>query len=121
MFLILIAIVIIVAWTYILFIREWLEARYPTSFYTRVIHHTEDVLWANSRTILVSRLYWVGAIIVALHDLAAQAGLDWTPLVSQVAAFVPPQYQPLALSAFLFLTGIAFEWLRRKTTTPVLP
>jgi hypothetical protein len=57
--------------------------------------------------------------VVAFHDLIAAAGADWTPIVNEVAQFLPEKYRPLALAAFLFGSGILFEWLRRITTEPL--
>lgn len=119
MFLILCGVVIVVVWAYILWVREWLEARFPDSFYTKIIHHGEDWLWSNSRTILAARLYWVGGIFVALHDMLAASGFDVTPFTTEVANLLPEKYRPLALAGLLMVTGIAFEWLRRATVEPL--
>ncbi len=116
MFLIICGIVIVVVWSYILFVREWLVAKWPDTF--KWWHEqVEDRLWARSRAILVARLYWVGGIVIGIHELVAASGYDVTPLLHEIAKFIPEKYQPLALAAFLGVTGIAFEWLRRKTKT----
>ena len=47
------------------------------------------------------------------------AGADWTPLVNEIVQFLPEKYRPLALAAFVFGSGILFEWLRRITTEPL--
>jgi hypothetical protein len=111
------AIVIFVAWVYVVFVRPRLAANYPATF--EKIDAIELKLWSASRTILFARLYWVGGLVIGAHDLIAQAGADWTPLVNEAAAFIPERYRPLALAAFLFGTGVLYEWLRRITTTPV--
>lgn len=120
MFLILCGATIIAAWAYILFIREWLVANWPDRF--GWWHQLEDTLWAKSRTLLIARLYTIGGIVVAIHDALASAGLDWTPLTTQITnaiGFIPENLRALALGLFLMLTGIAFEKLRQWTTGPI--
>ena len=73
----------------------------------------------RSRTLLIARLYWLGGIFIAIHDKLAEYGFDVTPLITQVSDFIPENYRPLALAAFLALTGLAFEWLRRVTREPL--
>jgi hypothetical protein len=107
---------ILVAWIYIAFLREWLVARWPATF--SEWHALEDTLWASSRTILVARGYWLLGIILGLHDLLANEGFDWTPMLNQLGELIPPGYRAPALSLFLILTGAAFEWLRRTTAAP---
>lgn len=117
MFLIFLAVIIVIVWAYVLFIRDWLDKTYPTQYgwwYT-----LENNLWASSKTILTARLYWVGGIVVALHDLAANAGFDWTPITTEIGNFIPGKYRPLVLAVGLAVTGILFEYLRRITTKPV--
>lgn len=112
-------IVTFIVWAYVLFVREWAERKFPDSFYSKVIHQAEDKLWLNSRQILVGRLYWVGSIVLAIHELAISAGYDMTPLTKEIAAFIPENYRGFALALALFLTGIGIEWLRRVTTQPL--
>jgi hypothetical protein len=117
MFLIVIGVTIFIVWFYILFGRGWMLAKWPDQ--VGWWHTIEDNLWAKSRTILGARLYWVGGAVIALHDLAAAAGVDFTPILTQLGEFIPPAYRGLALSAAIALTGILFEYLRRTTTVPV--
>lgn len=114
--LILAGIGILVVWAYILFVREWLVARWPAQF--AKWHAVEDALWSSSRTILIARGYWLLGLLVGLHDLLAAEGFDWTPIVTQVGDFIPPGYRAPALSLFLILTGAIFEWLRHVTAAP---
>ena len=117
MFLIVIGVTIFVVWFYILFVREWMVAKWPDQ--VGWWHTIEDNLWAESRTILGARLYWVGGAIIALHDLAAAAGVDWTPILTQLTTLIPEQYRGLALAAAIAITGLLFEYLRRQTTTSI--
>jgi hypothetical protein len=117
MFLIILGVIIFMVWSYILFIRVWMLSKWPDQ--VGWWHTIEDNLWAKSRTILGARLYWVSGAIIALHDLAAAAGIDVTPITTQLSEFIAPEYRGLALSAGLAATGILFEYLRRVTTVPV--
>jgi len=117
MFLIIIGVIIFVVWAYILFIRGWMLSVWPEQ--VGWWHTIEDNLWAKSRTILGARLYWVGGIIIGLHDLAGAAGIDVTPITTQLASYIPEQYRGLALSLGVALTGVMFEYLRRRTTVAV--
>ena len=112
------AIVIVLAWLYIWVARPWLANRYPEVW--QVIDKIEAWLIDRSRTLLIARLYWLGGIFIAIHDKLAEYGFDVTPLITQVSDFVPENYRALALAAFLALTGLAFEWLRRATREPLL-
>lgn len=116
MILILAGVGILVAWAYILFVREWLVARWPATF--SKWHAIEDTLWASSRTILIARGYWLLGLIVAIHDILATNGFDWTPITTQVGNYLPAEWRAPALSVFLILTGAIFEWLRRVTPAP---
>lgn len=119
MFLFAIIAVIVLAWVYILFVREALVALWPGGRVQWWHEEIEDKLWANSRQILTSRLYWVGGIVVAAHEALAAGGYDYTPLLQQIQSLVPEPYRPMIVPAFLILTGAAFEWLRRKTRGPL--
>lgn len=114
-------VVIILVWIYIMFIRQWLAHKSPWARHFQWIHAVEDKLWERSRSILVSRLYWLGGIIIAIHEAFAAAGFDLTPVLVQLQGYVPenlrPMVVPLLIPAFLVLTGAAMEWLRRRTTT----
>jgi hypothetical protein len=120
MFLIVIGIIIFVVWFYVLFLREWLVAVWPERF--TKWHDIETYLWLNSRQILVSRVYWFGGAIVGLHEWAAAAGFDFTPIVQQITDLIPENYQkfvPLFISLGLIVTGWVFEKLRKSTTEPI--
>jgi hypothetical protein len=117
MFLVILGTIIILVWAYCLFIREWLVATWPERF--TWWHDLEDKLWYNSRTILVSRLYWVGGVVVLLHDALASYGFDWTPIMTQFTNHVPEQYRALLLGVFFIVTGSVFEWLRKITFMPL--
>ena len=110
-------IIIFLIWAYVLFLRPQLCRWFPVTF--EKVNRAEAYLWDNSRTILFARLYWVVGIFMTLHDLIAAAGADWTPLVNEIVQFLPEKYRPLALAAFVFGSGILFEWLRRITTEPL--
>jgi hypothetical protein len=116
MFLMVLGIVIILAWIYVLFLRPYLVAKYPAFGKFSAI---EQTLFDKSRTILASRLYSIGGALVALQAMAASAGLDVTPIVQELAKWIPEGYRSLAVGIFLFLTGLAFEWLRKVTDGPV--
>lgn len=110
--------VILLAWIYILFVREAMVAIWPDKF--RWWHeNVEDKIWAQSRTLFIARLYWVGAILVSAHEALAAGGYDFTPLLKQISQFVPEEYRPIIVPAFLLLTGAAMEYLRRRTTSPL--
>lgn len=111
-------IAIFVAWAYFMFGRPLLVKRFPGAFDR--INAIEGALWKNSKTLLVARFYWVGGLAIGAHDWLAQNGFDMTPMLNEIAAFIPEQYRPLALAGFLFFSGIIFEWLRWLTTEPVV-
>lgn len=114
MFLIVIGILVFLIWGYVLFVRPYLVAKYPEF---GKFAAWEDTLYSKSRTILVAKGYWLGGILVGLHEVAAQAGLDVTPITDELGKFVPEQYRGLAIAVVLFATGIAFRWLRQVTTS----
>jgi len=105
--------IVSLAWAYIFLGRPLLRDHYPQLW--SYIDRVEDWLVDRSRTLIVARLYWIGGIIIAIHDTLASYGMDWTPLVNEVTNLVPEQYRALALAGFLAATGVAFEWLRRVT------
>jgi hypothetical protein len=120
MFLIVVGVVIFLVWFYVLFLREWLLAIWPERL-TRW-HEIENALWLNSRQIIVSRLYWVGGAVVGIHEWAAAAGFDFTPITQQITDLIPETYQkfvPVAVSLLLIITGWVFERLRKSTTEPL--
>lgn len=120
MFLAICGVVVILAWAYVLWGREWLVAKYPARF-TRW-HLIEDWLWQNSRTKLIAGLYVLGGFVTMAHDALAAAGLDWTPITTQIMnalSFIPADYRPLVLGLWMAVTGAAFTWLRNRTTAPV--
>jgi hypothetical protein len=116
MVLIISGLVIFALWLYVLFIRPLLLKKYP-SF--GEFAKWEARLYDRSRTILIARGYWIGGILVAAQQFAAAAGLDVTPIVNELAKAIPEGYRGLAIAAFLFITGIVFEWLRKVTRKPV--
>lgn len=87
--------------------------RFPTLW--DYIDPVERWLVDHSRTLIIARLYWIGGIVIAIHDTLASYGMDWTPLVNEVTNLTPEQFRALALAGFLAATGVAFEWLRRVT------
>lgn len=103
------ALVIFIAWVYILFLRPMVLKRFP------VIVAVETKLWAGSRQVLMARVMSLGGVLVALHDMAAASGADASTFIGELTKFVPAQYQPLALSGVMFLGGLALEWMRRAT------
>jgi hypothetical protein len=107
------ALIVFLAWAYIFFGRPFLRERYPKMW--SYIDPVEDWLVDRSRTLIVARLYWIGGIVIAIHDTLASYGMDWTPLVNEVTNLIPEQYRALALAGFLALTGVAFDWLRHVT------
>lgn len=117
MFLIISGIVIILVWFYILFIRPWALENYPETF--GPWQQLENTLWLNSRQILMARLYWIGGILVSLHEIAAAAGYDLTPILQQASEWVPERYRGLVIGLGVLLTGVGIEWLRRVTTQPL--
>lgn len=67
------------------------------------------------KTILIARMFSIVGVVVEMHDQIAPtlAGTDVTPIIpAQWVAYFP---------LFLLFVGIAFEWLRKITTTPVSP
>ncbi len=77
------------------------------------------VLWDKSRSILASRLYWLGGAILAIHEVLANSGVDLTPVTDQLTAFIPERWRGLAMAVWLVSTGLLFEWLRHITTQPL--
>lgn len=119
MFLGFLIVVIVLAWIYILFVREAIVTIWPGGKLQWWHEQVEDKLWEQSRTLLAARLYWVGALIVGAHEALAAGGYDFTPLLKEISNYVPEQYRPIIVPAALLLTGAAFEWLRRKTKGPL--
>src|SRR5215472_11322610 len=79
-------------------------------------------LWRNSRTILISRIYWIAGALVGIHDALAQtafAGLDWTPIGERFLSGVPQDLHGIVLAGATAGTGLVFEWLRKVSTGPV--
>jgi hypothetical protein len=107
------ALIVFLAWAYIFFGRPFLRDRYPKLW--SYIDPVEAWLVDRSRTLIVARLYWIGGIVIAIHDTLASYGMDWTPLVNEITNLIPADYRPLALAGFLALTGVAFDWLRHVT------
>lgn len=122
-FLIACVVVTLLVLFYAFFLRDWILRRVVRSQPQAILETTtaavEESFWHKSRTILISRLYWVGGIIVALHDALAASGLDWTPLITQATWFIPEPLRPYTLSVIFIITGWMFEWLRKTTTTPL--
>jgi hypothetical protein len=116
MFLIFMSIAIVVVWGFVLFLRPYLITKYPA--YGKYAE-TETALFNKSRTILISRLYWIGGLLIGIQSLAASAGLNITPFIDELSKAIPEGYRPLAIAAFLFVTGVCFEWLRKNTTSPI--
>lgn len=114
MFLLIVFTLIFLVWFYIMWGREWLFDKFAG---TKVDSYHEKVrkLWGESRTILVGRLYWLVGILMGLHELAIQAGFDFTPIYREIANLFPEKFRPLALSAFLYLTGVIIVKLRTMT------
>jgi hypothetical protein len=113
-----IGIFILLVWIYIFFAREWFVAKFPDQF--SVIHRIEDKLWDRSRTLLAARVYWMGGLILFIHDSIAQSGyIDWQPIIGQVAEMFPESWRPLVGSMWPVATGVLFEALRWMTTQSV--
>lgn len=109
---------IAVVWAYILWGRAFILAHYPSA--AGVITWI-DALYGRSRTVLVAIGYWLAGVLLVIHDFLAEAGLDWTPITTQISnavGFIPADLRPFALSLFLILTGAAFHWLRSTTPAP---
>lgn len=121
MFLPVLALIIFVSWFYILFVREWAVSRWPDHF--GPWYKLEEWLWLNSRQILIARLYWVGGILIGLHETLAQQGFDVTPFLVQIEEYIPERWRPMLapfiIPVFLGATGVLIEWLRRITTEPL--
>ncbi len=114
----LIGIGIVLVWAYILWGRAFIIARYPAAagFISWV-----DGIYGRSRTVLVAIGYWLAGALTVFHDLLAEAGLDWTPLQTQIGnalGFIPENMRGLVLGVFLIMTGVAFQWLRSVTAAP---
>jgi hypothetical protein len=109
---------VVLVWAYILWGRAFIIAHYPSAagFIAAV-----DAIYGRSRTTLVSIGYWLAGALTVFHDLLAEAGLDWTPLQTQITnalGFIPENMRGLVLGVFLILTGVAFQWLRAHTAAP---
>ncbi len=117
MLLIVLGVIILVIWIYVIFVRNWLESKFPDEY--GWLNKTERMLWDKSRTILVARFYWLAGLLVGLQQLAASAGVDVTPFVTQLSEYIPEGYRGLAISLSMIVTGVGFEYLRKLTTNPV--
>lgn len=115
MLLIIIGAGILVAWVYILFLREYLDEHLQGTPYAWWHEEIEDVLWSKSRTILISRGYQVIGWLIELQVLAAAAGVDVNPVVNEVAKLIPEQYRAAAIGLFFIITGLAFAKLRKMS------
>ena len=117
MFLMIAGVVIFLIWAYILFARPYLSEKFPSTYgrFAKI----EQTLFERSRTILVARSYWFGGLLLSAHELAAAAGLDVTPFISEVSKLIPEGYRGMAVAGFMFVTGLIFAWLRKRTTGPV--
>lgn len=112
-----IGVIVVAIIAYMWFLRPILAQKHPELF--AKIDAIEAILIDRSRTILASRLYWVGGAVLAIHDGLAATSVDWTPIASQLAALVPDKYSGLILPIGMVLTGLLFEWLRKKTSQPL--
>lgn len=117
MTLIIAGVFIFLVWFYVLFARDFLIKRWPDRF--GKWHTFEDTLWSGSKTIIVARAYQLAGWLLGLQTMLAAAGVDTTPFTDQLAQFIPEKYRPLAVSGGMILTGLAFVWLRNRTTQPV--
>lgn len=117
MTLIIAGVFIFLVWFYVLFARDFLIKRWPDQW--GWWHTFEDKLWSGSKTIIVARAYQLGGWLLALQTMLASAGIDTTPFTNQLAEFIPERYRPLALSGGMILTGLAFVWLRKRTSQTV--
>lgn len=120
MFLIVLGVTIFLVWFYILFGREWLIALWPERFTTW--HQIEDTLWSNSKTLLATRLTWLGSAVLGFHEWLAASGFDVTPITTEITNLIPDDYKkyvPLIFALGLAIIGYAFEWLRKQTTEPL--
>lgn len=109
--------IVIAIVAYMWFLRPTLAQKHPELF--SKIDEIEAILIDRSRTILASRLYWVGGALLAFHDGLGTIGFDWQPYVNQIAALIPEQWRGLAIAVAMVGTGLLFEWLRKKTTQPL--
>ena len=69
------ALIVFLTWAYIFFGRPLLMNRFPTLW--SYIDPVENWLVDCSRTLIVARLYWIGGILIAIHDSLASYGMDW--------------------------------------------
>jgi hypothetical protein len=105
---------VFLVWVYILWVRDWLLKRLAGTKYDRY-HQQIRKLWGASRTMLVGRLYWLVGILMGLHELAIQAGFDFTPILREIANLLPEKFRPLALALLLYATGLVIIKLRKVT------
>lgn len=123
MLLIALAVIIALVWLYILFFRkmlfDYLLSKWPDE--TTAFLKFENALWLQSRTILLARFYWIAGALVALQQMAVAAGVDVTPFIDQFTQDIPEKWRQLSIAAFMAVTGIGFEWLRRQSSMPVSP
>jgi hypothetical protein len=109
---------ILLGWIYVFWWRDFALKTWPKQ--TLKLRGWTWTLWKDSRTILIARLYWVGALVLGAYDLAVSTGIDPAYSMSGVLMqYLPEQYRSLAISGFLFITGAGIEWLRRQTTAPL--
>lgn len=105
---------VFLVWLYILWVRDWLFAHLAGTKYDRY-HQQIRQLWGASRTMLVGRLYWLVGILMGLHEMAIQAGFDFTPIYREIANLLPEQFRPIALALLLYVTGLVIIKLRKIT------
>jgi len=110
--------IILLGWVYVFWWRDFALRMWPDT--TRRFRKATYLLWLDSRAIMMGRLYWVGAIILFIYDMAVSAGIDPAYSMSGVVMqYLPEQYRSMVISAFLFITGAGIEFLRKTTTGPV--
>ena len=105
---------IFLVWVYILWVRDWLFKRLAGTKYD-CYHQQIRQLWGASRTMLVGRLYWLVGILMGLHEMAIQAGFDFTPIYREIANLLPEKLRPLALALLLYVTGLVIIKMRKVT------
>lgn len=114
------AIVLLALW-YALRGRAWLKTKSWMQGFFELVEPIEIALFKKSETMLVSRLLWLGGLVVTFYDAIAvfAQSMDLTPITSRLLANVPPDMRGIITSSAFALLGLLIGWLRKRTSKPL--
>jgi hypothetical protein len=122
-FLIVLALIVVLAVLYALVLRKWLKTKPWAQGFFSAIEPFEIALFQKSETILMGRLLWVGGLFVTFYDGLATFvhSLDITPLTTRIFDWlqIPPDMRNLSATAAIGVIGLIINKLRKTTTRPL--